>query len=204
MEFYFCYLGDCLISDDGCELASIKIYRVPLGAMSMTPCPSSPTANFPSPPKAVFIILGSGPPCARKWKLCPQIIWSASPTTQCKKLIVLQVYDSKITYHKDRSPSALPLGTTRITSDQVFRGQLPSQPPPGLSSRIFVSQHEQIIWLFRCRLSFSDRIYASTTGNAASKLSHLWCDHTSTGPLSSHHHHHHHHHHPNLVYSELN
>ena len=68
VELHFWYLVDCLISGGGREFASIKIYRVPQGAISTTPCPSSPTANSPSPPKAEFIILASGPPCTAQMK----------------------------------------------------------------------------------------------------------------------------------------
>ena len=56
---YFCYLRDCLSSQDS----------VSHGANSMSFCPSSPSAYFPLPPEADFPIRTSGAPCStsRTW-----------------------------------------------------------------------------------------------------------------------------------------
>ena len=52
----FCYLGDCLSS----------------GANSMSSCPSSSPAHFPSPPEEEFTIHVSGVPCSMQAKPGPQ------------------------------------------------------------------------------------------------------------------------------------
>ena len=59
----FCYLGDCLSSDGGCELALLSQDAVSHGANSMSACPSSPPAHFPSHPEEACTIRLSGVPC---------------------------------------------------------------------------------------------------------------------------------------------
>ena len=54
----FCYLGDCLSS----------------GANSMSSCPSSSPAHFPSPPEEEFTIHVSGVPCSMQANLGSNLI----------------------------------------------------------------------------------------------------------------------------------
>ena len=74
---FFCYIGsvypqvvveDSLPSQDG----------VSHRANSMSSCPSSPPARYPSPPEEEIAMCNA--PC--EWNLGPKLIWSVSPATQ--------------------------------------------------------------------------------------------------------------------------
>ena len=65
----FCYLGDYLSSDGGCELAFIARCR---GANATSRCPYSHPAHSPSPPEEELAFRATGASCSMQVKPGPQ------------------------------------------------------------------------------------------------------------------------------------